>query len=129
MKTKLLIAFLLITGLTYSQSKNKPAIPQTSSSKKNSQNGKISKKEFSVKNIDTIKGAKIKSSKRTIKIGGTEKPNTRVISKKRDSSEPTSRFYKKRKLSEEPLKKDSPKQERRVEVLKSNKEGNPKKKN
>jgi hypothetical protein len=129
MKAKLLIVCLLITGLTYSQSKNKPAVPQNSSSKKNSQIKKSSTKEINVKNIDTTKDTSIKATKRTIKIGGTEKPYTRGTSKKGDSSGSTSRFYNKRKLSEEPLKKNSTNRKRRVEVLKSNKEGDPKKKN
>jgi len=129
MKAKLLVVLLLITCLTYSQSKNKPAVPQNSPSKKNSQIKKSSKKEISVKNIDTSKDTTIKSTKRTIKISGTEKSSPRVTSEKEDSSGRTSRFYKKRKLSEEPLKKNNTNRKRRVEVLKSNKEGDPKKKN
>ena len=129
MKAKLLVVLLLITCLTYSQSKNKPAVPQNSPSKKHTQIKKSSKKEISAKNIVISKDTTIKSTKRTIKTGGTEKPYNRVTSEKRDSSGSTSRFYKKRKLSKEPLKKNSTNRKRRVEVLKSNKEGNPKKKN
>ena len=64
MKTKLFIALLLISTITFAQKKT---------------NNKNTKRVVSHMKIDDIKGeSNDKSTKRTIKIGGAEKPYTRT---------------------------------------------------
>lgn len=129
MKTKLFIAFLLIASFTFAQSKTNSEIKKSSSSQKSISKNKTVAEETKVKKVIIRKDTTEKSSKRTIKIGGTEKPYRQVKPKKGDTTEKTYRYYKKRKLAEEPLKANSANRKRRVEILKSNKQGDPNKKN
>lgn len=127
MRTTLLIATILISTITFAQSKS-----QQFSSPKQSNNAIYVK-------IGDIKGESNKdSSKRTIKIGGTEKPYARS---KKDNNQNSYRFYQKRKLNDELLKPKLTTQRRRANVklndikietrrrrviiAKSNKQGDP----
>lgn len=106
MKTKLIIAFLMISCITYAQKKNQI--------KSNNQNAK---KVNAYIKIDDIKGeTNDKSSKRAtpfIKIGDIKGETNDKSSRK---------VYNKRKFSNKPLEEKTTTR-RRVVVAKSNKQG------
>tara|TARA_R110001583_G_scaffold123127_3_gene274521 strand:- start:11157 stop:11552 length:396 start_codon:yes stop_codon:yes gene_type:complete len=84
MKTKLFIAFLLISTITFAQAKKRQSIRPKSLMKIHLEIAEIkgesndTKKSARYVKIDDIKGeSNDASTKRTIKIGGTEKPYAR----------------------------------------------------
>jgi hypothetical protein len=136
MKTKLFIALLLISTITFAQKKTKNQITKKTSRymKIDDIKGESNDKTSRYMKIDDIKGeSNDKSMKRTIKIGGAEKPYARtkgettlgdIQVKSQKSSKPTSymkiddikgesndkstkRIYNKRKFSSQPLKEKS----------------------
>lgn len=113
MKTLLFISVFMISSISFAQTQNLY----------NSNN----KSEAVYVKLGDIKGeSKPASSKRTIKIGGTEKPYAQTSNNINDTSNSKSgRFYQKRKFSEAALSERSTIKRRRVVVLKSNKQGNP----
>lgn len=116
MKTKLFIAFLIISSIIFAQKKNK--------TKLNTQQ-KITAKN-SIKNInqnvsylkfDELKGkTNTKSFKKNIKIGGTEKPYARVSTSTNNSN----KFWINYKIKEANAEVKKNATRRRVVVAKSN---------
>jgi prophage tail gpP-like protein len=147
MKTKLFIALLLISTITFAQVKKQQITKTESPSKahyvkfgeiKGESNN--NKKTARYVQLDDVKGeSNDTSTKRTIKIGGIEKPYTRF---KNENNQNSNRWWVNKKMKKAELKASSTQRSRgnvivedtkasnnnarrRVVVAKSNKQGNP----
>jgi len=117
MKTKLTIVLLFISTILFAQQNNEKSNEKVKSKIKKITNGINIKKAVFVK-IGDIKGESTTKSK--------NKTNKRGELLKNTNKKSNARYYNKRKFNEELLEQRKTKR-RRVEVLKSNKTGDPNK--